>query len=54
MAGVFYFLPSVQQIGLAMAYLASIYAGLVTGLWSFFRSYGARLAGGRTRSTWAG
>ncbi|MEX0341320.1 MAG: lipopolysaccharide biosynthesis protein, partial [Erythrobacter sp.] len=40
MAGAFYFIPSVSESGLAMAYLASIYAGLATGLWSFFRSYG--------------
>ncbi|KZX54192.1 polysaccharide biosynthesis protein [Erythrobacter sp. HI00D59] len=44
MAGVFYFLPSVSESGLAMAYLASIYAGLATGLWSFFRSYGRPLS----------
>lgn len=40
MAGVFYFIPSTSESGLALAYLASIYAGLLTGLWSFFRSYG--------------
>ncbi|MCD1591262.1 oligosaccharide flippase family protein [Qipengyuania citrea] len=40
MAGVFYFLPVVSDSGLALAYLASIYAGLATGLWAFFRSYG--------------
>lgn len=38
MAGVFYFwLP---DGGLAMAYLASIYAGLVTALWPFLKTYG--------------
>lgn len=38
MAGVLYFwLP---DGGLAMAYLASIYAGLVTALWPFLRTYG--------------
>ncbi|PNQ75831.1 polysaccharide biosynthesis protein [Erythrobacter sp. SAORIC-644] len=40
MAGAFYFLPSMSESGLSMAYLASIYAGLATGLWSLFRSYG--------------
>ena len=40
MAGAFYFWPSVSDSGLAMAYLASIYAGLATGMWSFYRSYG--------------
>ena len=40
MAGAFYFVPSMSESGLSMAYLASIYAGLATGLWSFFRSYG--------------
>lgn len=40
MAGVFYYIPGLSQSGLSMAYLASIYAGLAVGLWSFFRSYG--------------
>ncbi|WP_370032174.1 lipopolysaccharide biosynthesis protein [Qipengyuania mesophila] len=40
MAGAFYYFPATSESGLAMAYLASIYAGLATGLWSFFRSYG--------------
>lgn len=40
MAGVFYFIPGVAKSGLSMAYLASIYAGLAVGLWSFFKSYG--------------
>lgn len=40
MAGVFWLLPTTQDSGLALSYLASIYAGLLTGLWSFFRSYG--------------
>ncbi|WP_369027060.1 lipopolysaccharide biosynthesis protein [Qipengyuania sp. RANM35] len=40
MAGVFYFIPATSESGLALAYLVSIYAGLLTGLWSFFRSYG--------------
>ncbi len=40
MAGVFVFIPALADSGLALAYLASIYAGLAVGLWSFFRSYG--------------
>jgi len=39
MAGALWFV--IPDSGLEMAYLASIYAGLATGLWSFFRSYGA-------------
>ncbi|WP_435417042.1 oligosaccharide flippase family protein [Parerythrobacter aurantius] len=38
MAGVLYF--TIPDGGLAMAYLASIYAGLVTALWPFLRTYG--------------
>ncbi|MGN3975502.1 lipopolysaccharide biosynthesis protein [Tsuneonella sp. SYSU-LHT278] len=34
----FYFI--IPESGLSMAYLASIYAGLATGLWSFLRTYG--------------
>ncbi|MDC0886765.1 lipopolysaccharide biosynthesis protein [Altererythrobacter sp.] len=38
MAGVLYFwLP---DAGLALAYLASIYAGLITAIWPFWRTYG--------------
>lgn len=38
MAGVlFYYIP---ENGLTMAYLISIYAGLLVGLWSFLRTYG--------------
>ncbi len=40
MAGVLYLVPATASSGLALAYLISIYAGLATGLWSFFRSYG--------------
>ena len=40
MAAVFYLLPATQASGLALAYLASIYAGLATGAWSFARGYG--------------
>ena len=39
MAGALWFV--IPDSGLEMAYLISIYAGLATGLWSFFRSYGA-------------
>ncbi len=53
MAGLFYFLPAVSDSGLALAYLASIYAGLATGLWSFFRSYG-RPRGWRPRPAYMG
>ncbi len=38
MAGLlFYVIP---EAGLSLAYIASIFAGLATGLWSFFRTYG--------------
>ena len=40
LAGVFYFIPAIRDSGLAMAYLASIYAGLLTGLWTFLKHYG--------------
>ncbi|QKG72464.1 lipopolysaccharide biosynthesis protein [Erythrobacter mangrovi] len=40
MAGVFWLFPATMESGLSLSYLASIYAGLATGLWSFFRSYG--------------
>ena len=40
LAGVFWFVPAVQSSGLALAYLASIYAGLLTGLVPFLRTYG--------------
>lgn len=38
LAGAFYFV--IPQSGLSMAYLASIYAGLATALWPFFKTYG--------------
>lgn len=38
LAGAFYFV--IPDSGLAMAYLASIYAGLLTALWPFFGTYG--------------
>jgi len=37
-AGALYFV--VPESGLSLAYLASIYAGLAAGIWSFARSYG--------------
>ncbi len=39
-AGVFFILPATRESGLALAYIASIFAGLVTALWPFLRSYG--------------
>ncbi len=38
LAGALWFVT--PESGLALAYLASIYAGLATGLWSFLRTYG--------------
>lgn len=40
LAGVFFYLEPVSSSGLSMAYLASIYAGLATALWSYLRTYG--------------
>ncbi|TMM50526.1 lipopolysaccharide biosynthesis protein [Qipengyuania marisflavi] len=40
MAGVLYYIPATRDSGLSLAYLISIYTGLLTGLWSFLRSYG--------------
>jgi O-antigen/teichoic acid export membrane protein len=39
-AGVFFFIPATREAGLALAFIASIYAGLLTALWPFLRSYG--------------
>ena len=39
-AGVFFFLPGTRESGLALAFIASIYAGLLTALWPFLRTYG--------------
>lgn len=39
-AGVFFILPATRESGLALAYIASIFAGLVTALWPFLRTYG--------------
>lgn len=40
MAGLLWLIPAVRAAGLSVAYLLSIYAGLATALWTFFRSYG--------------
>lgn len=51
-AGAFYFL--IPESGLSLAYLASIYAGLLTGLWSFLRTYGLpKVWRPRPRAMWA-
>lgn len=39
-AGVFFYLPATRDAGLALAFIASIYAGLLTAAWPFLRSYG--------------
>lgn len=39
-AGVFFFIPATRDAGLALAFITSIYAGFLTALWSFLRSYG--------------
>nr|WP_305098626.1 lipopolysaccharide biosynthesis protein [Croceibacterium sp. D39] len=41
LAGVLWLFKPVREAGLSLAYLASIYAGLFTALWTFVRSYGA-------------
>ncbi len=38
MAGVLFY--QIPEAGLSLAYLASIYAGLAVGMWSFLRTYG--------------
>lgn len=40
MAGAFYYLPQTRDAGLSLAYLASIYAGLIAALIPFLRAYG--------------
>ncbi|MEP2234800.1 MAG: oligosaccharide flippase family protein [Alteripontixanthobacter sp.] len=40
MAGVFFFVAATRESGLILAYVASIYAGLITGAWTFLRTYG--------------
>lgn len=39
-AGVFFLIPATRDGGLALAFIASIYAGLFTALWPFLKSYG--------------
>ncbi|MBU7579539.1 MAG: lipopolysaccharide biosynthesis protein [Porphyrobacter sp.] len=39
-AGVFFFIPATRDAGLALAFIASIFAGLLTALWPFLRTYG--------------
>ncbi|MFM7403278.1 MAG: lipopolysaccharide biosynthesis protein [Erythrobacter sp.] len=39
-AGLFFFIPATRDAGLALAFIASIYAGLFTALWPFLRAYG--------------
>jgi O-antigen/teichoic acid export membrane protein len=39
-AGVYFFIPATRDGGLALAFITSIYAGLLTALWPFLRSYG--------------
>jgi O-antigen/teichoic acid export membrane protein len=39
-AGVFFFIPETRDAGLALAFITSIYAGLLTALWPFLRTYG--------------
>ena len=38
--GAFFFIPATKDGGLALAFLASIYGGLLTALWAFLRTYG--------------
>ncbi|WP_338243687.1 lipopolysaccharide biosynthesis protein [Aurantiacibacter hainanensis] len=40
LAGAFWFVPTIGDGGLILAYIASIFAGLVTALVPFFRTYG--------------
>ena len=40
LAGAFWFVPAIRDAGLTLAYLASIYAGLLTALVPFLRTYG--------------
>lgn len=39
-AGVFFFIPATRDSGLALAFITSIYAGLLTALWPFLRTFG--------------
>lgn len=40
MVGVFFFIPETREAGLTLAFIVSIYAAMLTALWSFLRSYG--------------
>ena len=40
MVGVFFYIPATREGALALAFIASIYAALLTALWSFLRTYG--------------
>ncbi|MCB2068042.1 MAG: oligosaccharide flippase family protein, partial [Erythrobacter sp.] len=40
MLGVFYLVPQTREAGLALAYIVSIYAAMLTAAWPFLRSYG--------------
>lgn len=40
MAGVFFYIPATRDAGLALAYIVSIFAALLTAAWPFLRSYG--------------
>ncbi len=39
-AGVFFFIPATRPSGLALAFIVSVYAGLLTALWPFLKTYG--------------
>jgi O-antigen/teichoic acid export membrane protein len=39
-AGVFFFIPETRDAGLALAFITSIYAGLLVAAWPFLRTYG--------------
>ena len=39
-AGVFFFIPETRDGGLALAFITSIYAGLLTAAWPFLRTFG--------------
>nr|WP_296720344.1 lipopolysaccharide biosynthesis protein [Erythrobacter sp.] len=39
-AGVFFFIPATRDAGLALAFITSIYAGLLTAAWPFLRTFG--------------
>ncbi|GIX20538.1 MAG: hypothetical protein KatS3mg120_2214 [Erythrobacter sp.] len=39
-AGLFFYLPGTREAGLALAFITSIYAGLLTAAWPFLAAYG--------------